>query len=165
MFALRTEPRALLRFCDEIEVPLPPLATQETVAATEARLSVSAAMVESARREAWSSPAKAAEIARRFEPLFDTSIRTWLSELPYPIASAIWAFETRRQNPDAARRQIFLVWEAYAAFYAGVLMSALSPGTRPFGWTRCRGFGKRSLTPVSAPPGPAWEPGHLSPSA
>lgn len=126
VFALRSEPRALLRFCDEIEVPVPPLAVQEAVAATEARLAASAAMVESARREAWSAPGKAAEIARRFEPLFDTSISTWLSELPYPIASAIWAFETRRQNPGAARAQILLVWEAYAAFYSAVLMSALA---------------------------------------
>ena len=78
--AVRTDPPSLLRFCDELEVPLPSIVMQEQMATTEARLSASAAMVDSARREAWFEPEHAKEVARRFEPLFDRSISAWITE-------------------------------------------------------------------------------------
>jgi len=123
--AIGTEPRTLLRFCDEIVVPLPPLAVQRDFAAAEARIVTAAGLVAAAMREAWSEPANIVEVRRRLDPLFDRSLTAWVAGLPYPVGSALWAFETKRQNPDAAHRQAFLVWEAYAAFFAAVLISAL----------------------------------------
>jgi type I restriction enzyme M protein len=124
--AMRTEPRTLLRFCDELTVPLPPLSVQREFAVAEARMSAAVGLVAAARREAWSEPSKIGDVTRRFDPLFDRSLTSWIADLPYPVGSALWAFETKRRNPDAAHRQAFLVWEAYAAFFAAVLMSALA---------------------------------------
>jgi hypothetical protein len=123
---MRTEPHTLLRFCDEITVPVPPLTVQRDFAAAEARMDAAAGMVSAARREAWSDPSSITDVSRRFDPLFDRSLTSWVADLPYPVGSALWAYETKRQNPDAAHRQAFHVWEAYAAFFASVLMSALA---------------------------------------
>jgi hypothetical protein len=89
-------------------------------------MAAAAGLVAAARREAWSEPENIGEVSRRLDPLFDRSLSSWVGDLPYPVGSALWAFETKRQNPDAAHRQAFLVWEAYAAFFAVVLMSALA---------------------------------------
>lgn len=124
--AMRTEPRTLFRFCDELPVPIPPLGVQQDFAVAEARMKAAAGLVSAARREAWSEPSNISEVSRRFDPLFDRSLTSWVADLPYPVGSALWAFETKRPNPDAAHRQAFHVWEAYAAFLGAVLMSALA---------------------------------------
>ncbi|MEU1763099.1 N-6 DNA methylase [Micromonospora sp. NPDC005652] len=124
--AIRTQPRALLRFCDELVVPLPPLSVQSALATAEARLSAVSELVESVRRDVWNNPARIGEVKQRFDPLFDRSLASWATDLPYPVASALWTLETQRSNPHAAHDQLMLVWEAYAAFFATVLLSALA---------------------------------------
>jgi hypothetical protein len=124
--AMRTEPHTLLRFCDEVTVPVPPLTVQQDFAAAQARMDAAAGMANAARREAWSDPSSITDVCRRFDPLFDRSLTSWIVDLPYPVGSALWAYETTRQNPHAAHRQAFHVWEAYAAFFASVLLSALA---------------------------------------
>lgn len=123
--AVRTEPRTLARFVDEIKLPLPPQPVEEDLVAAGARLDAVDRMVERARRDLWKAPAESRRVTGVFEPLFDTSLTRWCEELPYPIASALWTLESEKFNTHAAHRQVFLVWEAYAAFTGTVLLSAL----------------------------------------
>ena len=123
--AVRTEPRALMRFLDELTVPLPDTTVQEAVASAETRLSSATRLVERARRDLWEGSVGPAQLLARFDPLFDESLVGWANDLPYPVASALWTLESKRQNLDAAHKQSFLVWEAYAAFLGIVLLSAL----------------------------------------
>ncbi|GIF04627.1 N-6 DNA methylase [Actinoplanes siamensis] len=124
--AIRSQPRALLRFCDELVVPLPPLPVQRALATAEARLSAVSELVDAVRRDVWDNPTRIGEVKQRFDPLFDRSLAGWAADLPYPVASALWTFETQRLNRHAAHEQLMLVWEAYAAFFATVLLSALA---------------------------------------
>jgi hypothetical protein len=124
--AVRTEPHALMRFLDEILVPLPPLIRQEALGVADGRLEAAGRIAERARRELWERPGLDKRIVARFAPLFEESLKKWGDDLPYPVASALWTLESKRLNVDAAHKQMFLVWEAYAAFTATVLLSALA---------------------------------------
>lgn len=123
--AVRTDERSLLRFADEMIVPLPPLQVQQELAAAEARLGAVLSLTERARRDMWDSPVRSRQVVSQFDSLFDESLGTWTAELPYPVASALWTLETR-STLDARHKQMFLVWEAYAAFTGTVLLSALA---------------------------------------
>lgn len=122
---VRTEPRALSRLVDEVQLPIPPLPIQEALTVSGARLDAVSRMVERARHELWDTPGDARTVVSHFEPLFDKTLTRWVNDLPYPVASALWTLESKRYNVDAAHKQMFLVWEAYAAFTGTVLLSAL----------------------------------------
>ena len=124
--AVRTEQRSLMRYLDELVVPVPPMMVQEGIAAADGRLAAVSYIVEGSRQHLWNSPLRASQVVRRFDPLFDKSFAAWTGDLPFPIASALWTLESKRVNVDAAHKQMFLVWEAYAAFTGTVLLSALS---------------------------------------
>jgi type I restriction enzyme M protein len=123
--AVRTDDRSLLKFADELIVPIPPPQVQQDLAAAEARLTAVASMAERARRELWEAPSRGKQAVSRFDTLFDESMGTWANDLPYPVASAVWTLGTRN-TIDAKHKQMFLVWEAYAAFTGTVLLSALA---------------------------------------
>lgn len=123
--AVRTDERSLLRFADETIVPLPPLQVQHELAAAEARLAAVSSLTERARRDMWDGPGRSRQVVSRFDSLFDESLGAWSAEMPFPVASALWTLETR-STLDARHKQMFLVWEAYAAFTGTVLLSALA---------------------------------------
>jgi type I restriction enzyme M protein len=124
--AVRTDQRSLMRYLDELVVPVPPMVVQEGIAAADGRLAAVSNIVEGSRQRLWNAPLHASQVVRRFDPLFDKSPAAWAGDLPFPIASALWTLESKRVNVDAAHKQMFLVWEAYAAFTGTVLLSALS---------------------------------------
>lgn len=123
--AVRSDHQSLMRLCDELVVPVPQISVQQEFATADARLSATSKLIDSVRRDVWDNPSKVGEVKRRFGPLFDQSLTTWVAELPFPVASALWTLETRRGNSHAAHEQILLVWEAYAAFTAVMQLSAL----------------------------------------
>ncbi|WP_139177052.1 N-6 DNA methylase [Geodermatophilus siccatus] len=123
--AVRTDNRSLLKLTDELIVPIPPPAVQQELAAAEARLTAVAGLADRARQELWEAPSRGKQVVSRFDALFDETLGTWASDLPYPVASAVWTLETRN-TIDARHKQMFLVWEAYAAFTGTVVLSALA---------------------------------------
>ncbi len=56
----------------------------------------------------------------------EQSLADWAQELPYPLATALWSAQSEKTNPHAENRQLFLFWEATAAFTGTVLLSALA---------------------------------------
>ncbi|OIH81741.1 hypothetical protein BLJ79_21870 [Arthrobacter sp. UCD-GKA] len=81
-------------------------------------------LLDSSRETVWANLSGTEEISALFEPLLDEGTVRWAQDLPYPLAGALWTMETK--NTDIERHaQIFLVWEAYAAYLAIVLLSVL----------------------------------------
>lgn len=121
--ALRSEANALMRWADELIVPLPSAAAQERIANADARLASFQDELERDREGLWSAPDEAEAAVARFEKLFDQSINGWLAELPFPVASALWTAETAR-TPGGQLEAYFHAWEALAVFHATALLSA-----------------------------------------
>lgn len=121
--ALRSEPKALMRWADEVIVPVPPMAVQERLAAADARLASFQDQLDSQREGIWSAPDEADAAVGKFAKLFDDSIGGWLTELPFPVASALWTAETAR-TPGDRLEAYFHAWEALVAFHATALPSA-----------------------------------------
>lgn len=117
-------PTNYLRLADEILIPVPPLEMQRSVAKVDAMLESAQNLLDSSRETVWANLSGTEEISALFEPLLDEGTGRWAQELPYPLAAALWTMETK--NTDIERHaQIFLVWEAYVAYLAIVLMSVL----------------------------------------
>lgn len=123
--AVRSDSSSLWRFVDELIVPIPSIELQEEVASAQGRLDAVASMLNESRRRLWDTSSSPAEAVDRFKPVLDESLAAWSNTLPYPIASALRTLETERGNIHAAHKQVFRVWEAYAAFWGTVLLSAL----------------------------------------
>lgn len=121
--ALRSDPKALMRWADEVIVPVPPVAVQERLATADARLVSFQDELASQRESIWSAPDEAEAAVGKFAKLFDDSIAGWLAELPFPVASALWAAETARAPGDRLEAY-FHAWEALVAFHATALLSA-----------------------------------------
>lgn len=121
--ALRSEPKALMRWADEVIVPVPPMTVQERLTTADARLASFQDELDSQREGIWSAPDEADAAVGKFAKLFDDSIDGWLKELPFPVASALWTAETAR-TPGGKLEAYFHAWEAFVAFHATALLSA-----------------------------------------
>lgn len=113
-------------FLAALVVPVPAPVTQQRM--VEADTAVRAAMLRASRTadELWRTPDRRAELMRKIaRPAQDQTLAAWAQELPYPLATALWACEAQRGNEHAMQRQLFLFWEATAAFTGTVLLSAL----------------------------------------
>lgn len=120
---LRSEPKALMRWADELIVPVPPMNVQQCLATADVRLASFQDELDSQRESIWSAPDEAEAAVGKFAKLFDDSIDGWLPELPYPVASALWTAETAR-TPGDRLEAYFHAWEALVAFHASALLSA-----------------------------------------
>lgn len=121
--ALHSESKALMRWADELIVPVPPMSVQERLATADARLASFQADLNSERENIWSVPDEAETTVGKYAKLFDNSVVGWLAELPFPIASALWTAETARTPGDKVEAYLH-AWEALVAFHATVLLSA-----------------------------------------
>ena len=121
--ALRSDSRSLMRWADELIVPVPDRSTQLTLASADERLTSLEAELNSQRESVWASPESAEAVVNRISGAFDDSVSAWLDQLPYPIASALWTAETALTSGEQQRAYIH-AWEAIVTFHATVLLSA-----------------------------------------
>lgn len=123
LHALRSDSRSLMRWADELIVPVPDRGTQLALASADERLASFEAELSAQRESVWASPERADEVVSRIADAFDDSLGTWLDQLPYPVASALWAAETA-STPGEQQRAYIHAWEAIVTFHATVLLSA-----------------------------------------
>lgn len=122
--AVRSDQNSLNSFVDELVVALPALERQYEIGQALMELRRAENHVETARRQLLSGLQHPKEVVRRVQPWLEDSFEAWARDLPYPFASALWTLESREADGDR-HRQIFLTWEAYAAFLAIVLLSVV----------------------------------------
>ena len=122
---VRSDSRSLMQLAAEIVVPFPVLAEQSRIAAEDAKLNRVESLVRRTRGEFWEEPTEGQEFASKFDELLDESPHKWANDLPYPVAAALWTLHTK-ETVEAKHKQTFLFWEAYAAFSATMLLSALA---------------------------------------
>ncbi|WFP16171.1 N-6 DNA methylase [Citricoccus muralis] len=121
--ALRPDSRSLMRWADELIVPVPDRGTQLALASADERLASFEAELSTQRESIWASPESAEAVVSRIAGAFDDSLGAWLDQLPYPIASALWTAETG-SSPGEQQRAYIHAWEAIVTFHATVLLSA-----------------------------------------
>ena len=121
--ALRSDANSLMRWADELLVPVPALSAQLTLASADERLGSFQAELSTQRANIWSSPESADEVVSKVAGAFDDSLTAWLDQLPFPIASALWTAETAA-SPGEQQRAYLHAWEAIVTFHATVLLSA-----------------------------------------
>lgn len=121
--ALRSDPSSLMRWADELIVPVPDRGTQLALASADERLASFEAELTAQRESVWASPDSAEDVVNRIASAFDHSLSSWLDQLPFPVASALWTAETASTPGDQQRAYIH-AWEAIVTFHATVLLSA-----------------------------------------
>ena len=120
--ALRSEPSSLMRWADELIVPVPGQGTQLVLASADERLASFEAELSAQRESVWASPESAEDVVNRIAGAFDDSLSNWLDQLPFPVASALWTAETA-STPGEQQRAYIHAWEAIVTFHATVLLS------------------------------------------
>lgn len=123
LHALRSDSSSLMRWADELIVPVPDHRTQLALASADERLASFEAELSAQRESVWASPESAESVVSRIAGAFDDSLSAWLDQLPYPIASALWTAEVASSAGEQQRAYIH-AWEAIATFHATVLLSA-----------------------------------------
>ncbi|GGL69936.1 hypothetical protein GCM10010095_63450 [Streptomyces anthocyanicus] len=125
-------PRALnlnqaWRIADDLLVALPELAIQQEMARTERALAVARRHLADSQRELWNDPRRRSDIYREASRLIPSAdLGEWAASLPFPIASALWAYESKGEsNLHARHAQMFHFWDATIEFHAAVILSAL----------------------------------------
>jgi hypothetical protein len=121
--ALRPGPKPWMRWADQLIIPVPPRGTQLALASTDEQLGSYRAELSRQRKRIWIDPDGVAEVLSRLGNVFDESVSTWLEQLPFPIASALWTAETAISPGDQQRAYVH-AWEAIVTFHATVLLSA-----------------------------------------
>ncbi|WP_164737170.1 class I SAM-dependent DNA methyltransferase [Georgenia sp. SYP-B2076] len=121
--ALRSDANSLMRWADELLIPVPDLSVQLALASADERLSSFQADLGTRRASIWSSPESAEEVVSKVAGAFDDSLTSWLDQLPYPIASALWTAESAHSVGEQQRAYLH-AWEAIVTFHATVLLSA-----------------------------------------
>ncbi|MFL0562184.1 class I SAM-dependent DNA methyltransferase, partial [Kocuria rhizophila] len=120
---LWSAPGVLMQWADELIVPVPDHSTQLALASADKTLASFEAELEALRESVWASPDSAEEVVDRIAGAFDESFSSWLDQLPFPVASALWTAETAKP-PGEQQRAYIHAWEAIVTFHATVLLSA-----------------------------------------
>jgi SAM-dependent methyltransferase len=114
------------RFLDELVVPVPDRRLQNDLASTQAVVAAASRAIAAANREMWQSPTSYGQIRRRMVRATEPEqLREWCDALPYPLAGALWLFETLKDQVAAAQAQLLRFWEATAEFLSAVFLSVL----------------------------------------
>lgn len=121
--ALRSNTSSLMRWADELLVPVPDLSVQLALASADERLSSFQAELSTQRSSIWIFPENTEEVVSKAASAFDDSLTAWTDQLPFPIASALWTAETSASAGERQRAYIH-AWEAIVIFHATVLLSA-----------------------------------------
>lgn len=121
--ALRSDPNSLMRWADELIIPMPPREIQLSIASVDERLRSFQAELSTHRASIWASPEGAEAVVGRIAGAFEDSASAWLEQLPYPLATALWTAETAA-SPGEKQLAYIHAWEAIVIFHATVLLSA-----------------------------------------
>lgn len=121
--ALRSDANSLMRWADELFVPMPDRNIQLVLASADERLGSFQAELSTQRASIWAAPDTADDVVSKIAAAFDGSLTAWLDQLPYPIASALWTAESA-QTAVEKQRAFLHAWEAIVTFHATVLLSA-----------------------------------------
>lgn len=121
--ALRSDASSLMRWADELIVPVPDAETQRFLVDADERLTSFQYELSNQRERIWASREDAEAAVDKFAKVFDDSLVGWLEELPFPVASALWTAETAQSSGDKLQAYLH-AWEALVAFHATVLLSA-----------------------------------------
>ncbi|MFK0181564.1 N-6 DNA methylase [Streptomyces xanthochromogenes] len=115
------------RMADDLLIALPDLSVQRDMARTERALAAARRHLVDSHRELWNDPKKRSDIYREARSLIPSAdLAQWAASLPFPMASALWAYESKGDsNLHARRDQMFHFWEATIQFHATVAVSAL----------------------------------------
>ncbi|MET7636734.1 N-6 DNA methylase [Streptomyces sp. NPDC005078] len=115
------------RMADDLLIALPDLSVQRDMARTERALVAARRHLIDSHRELWNDPKKRSDIYREANRLIPSAdLAQWAASLPFPIASALWAYESKGDNNLHARHaQMFHFWDATIQFHATVVLSAL----------------------------------------
>ncbi|MFF9135898.1 class I SAM-dependent DNA methyltransferase [Streptomyces sp. NPDC014776] len=115
------------RIADEILVAVPELAVQHDMARTERALAAARRHLADSHRELWNDPRRRSDIYREASRLIPSAdLGEWAASLPFPIASALWAYQSKGEgNLHARHAQMFHFWDAVIEFHATVVLSAL----------------------------------------
>lgn len=117
------ETRSLMRWADELIVPVPPLDTQTALASSDGQLRSFRKTLDTHRADVWANPDCADEVVDRISSAFDNSLDMWLESLPFPLATALWTAKTAT-TPGEQQRAYMHAWEAIVTFHASVLLAA-----------------------------------------
>lgn len=120
--ALRSDTNSLMRWADELVVPIPPSDVQQVLATADARLASFQAELVTRRGSIWASPDNANAIVDGVAGAFEDSLGAWFEQLPYPLATALWTAETADSLGDEQLAYLH-AWEAIVTFHATVLLS------------------------------------------
>ncbi|WP_033949461.1 N-6 DNA methylase [Streptomyces sp. CNQ431] len=115
------------RMADDLLVALPDLPVQRDMARTERALAAARRHLVDSHRELWNEPRKRSDIYREASRLIPSAdLAQWAASLPFPMASALWAYESKGDsNLHARHSQMFHFWDAAIQFHATVFLSAL----------------------------------------
>ncbi|MFF3242335.1 N-6 DNA methylase [Streptomyces sp. NPDC002870] len=115
------------RMADDLLIPLPDLSVQRDMARTERALVAARRHLVDSHRELWNDPKRRSDIYREASRLIPSAdLAQWAASLPFPMASALWAYESKGDsNLHARRDQMFHFWDATIQFHATVVVSAL----------------------------------------
>lgn len=120
--ALPSTANELMRWADELIVPVPDRQVQWTLASADEQLASFEAELRTQRASVWTSPDSVDEVLGKVAGAFDDSLTAWLKQLPYPIASALWTAGTPT-SPGDKQRAYLHAWEAIVTFHATALLS------------------------------------------
>ncbi|WP_448629554.1 HsdM family class I SAM-dependent methyltransferase [Cellulomonas soli] len=81
---VRSDATSLMRWADELLVPVPNLRVQLALASADERLSSFQADLGTRRASIWSSPESADEVVSKVASVFDDSLTSWLDQLAVP---------------------------------------------------------------------------------
>lgn len=121
--ALRSDTNSLMRWADELIVPVPGKATQRALVSADERLASFQAELSSQREGIWASPEDSEDVVSKFAIAFGDSLTAWFEQLPFPVAAALWTAETSTSLGDQLQAYLH-AWEALVTFHATVLLSA-----------------------------------------
>ncbi|MGW5465113.1 N-6 DNA methylase [Streptomyces sp. NPDC003996] len=115
------------RMADNLLIALPDLPVQRDMARTERALAAARRHLADSHRELWNDPKRRSDIYREASRLIPSAdLAEWAGSLPFPMASALWAYESKGDsNLHARHAQMFHFWDAAIEFHAAVVLSAL----------------------------------------
>lgn len=120
---VRLEATSLMKWADELFVPMPDRSIQLALASADEKIDSFQVELNTQRASIWSDPDNADDVVNKIAAVFDDSLTTWLDQLPYPIASAIWTAESAQTVMEKQRAYLH-AWEAIVTFHATLLLSA-----------------------------------------